>query len=59
MAQRRFEIRRDANGEGVNFGVYLVAGKAAGLYARRSRLATDRAAISVAVCIERADEAAR
>jgi hypothetical protein len=49
IAQRRFEARRDAAGQSVNFGVYLVAGRAAGLYARRSRTATDRGATSLAV----------
>jgi hypothetical protein len=52
VAQRRFEPRRDAAGEAVNFGVYLIAGRAAGLYARRARLATDRAAVNVAVCLD-------
>jgi hypothetical protein len=48
VAQRRFEPRRDAGGGAVNYGVYLVAGRAAGLYCRRSRWATDNAAESVA-----------
>jgi hypothetical protein len=51
VAQRRFEARRDAAGEAVNFGVYLIAGRTAGLYARRSRLATDRSAVNVPVCL--------
>jgi hypothetical protein len=49
VAQRRFEPRRDAAGEAVNYGVYLVAGRTAGLYARRSARATDRTAVNVAV----------
>jgi hypothetical protein len=52
IAQRRFDPLRDAAGQAVNFGVFLVAGRAAGLYARRSRLATDRAAVSIPVALE-------
>ncbi len=52
VAQRRFDAVRDDAGRAVNFGVYLIAGRAAGLYARRSRLATDRAALSLAVSLE-------
>jgi len=52
IAQRRFEALRDAAGQTVNFGVFLIAGRAAGIYARRSRLATDRAAVSVPVAIQ-------
>jgi hypothetical protein len=52
IVQRRFDPLRDAAGQAVNFGVYLIAGRAAGLYARRSRLATDRAAVSVPVALE-------
>jgi hypothetical protein len=48
IAQRRFEPRRDSEGCAVNFGVYLVAGRAAGLYCRRSARATDHEAVSVA-----------
>ena len=55
VVQRRFEARRDRAGEAVNFGVYLVAGRAAGLYARRSKGATDRAAINVPVCLQGAE----
>jgi Glutathionylspermidine synthase preATP-grasp len=51
IVQRRFEALRDAAGQAVNFGVYLIAGRAAGLYARRSRLATDRGAVSVPVAV--------
>jgi len=48
IAQRRFHPRRDAAGMAVNYGVYLVAGRAAGLYCRRSAGATDRTALSMA-----------
>jgi hypothetical protein len=47
IAQRRFIARCDGDGAAVNYGVYLVAGRAAGLYCRRARGATDRAALSV------------
>jgi hypothetical protein len=52
IVQRRFEALRDPDGQGVNFGVFLAAGRAAGLYARRSRLATDRTAVSLPVALE-------
>jgi hypothetical protein len=48
IAQRRFDARRDADGAAVNYGVYLVAGRAAGLYCRRSPWATDETALSAA-----------
>jgi hypothetical protein len=56
VAQRRFEPRRDADGTAVNYGVYLVAGRAAGLYCRRSRGATDRTALSEAAWLVPDDE---
>jgi hypothetical protein len=49
IAQRRFTARTTAAGEVVNHGVYLVAGQAAGLYARLSRGATDVGAVSAPV----------
>jgi hypothetical protein len=52
VAQRRFQPRRDAEGAAVNYGVYVIAGRAAGLYCRRSRGATDRTALSVAARLE-------
>ncbi len=48
VAQRRFSPRVDASGESVNFGVYVIAGRASGLYARTHQGATDRTARSVA-----------
>jgi hypothetical protein len=47
VAQRRFEPDRTPDGTAVNYGVYLVAGRAAGLYCRRARRATDGTALSV------------
>ena len=55
VVQRRFQprTRRDADvaGEVVNYGVYVVAGQAAGLYARAHVGGTDRAAQSAAVLV--------
>jgi glutathionylspermidine synthase len=52
IAQRYFHAREDDRGEAVNHGVYLVAGEAAGLYARVQQGATDERATSVPVVIE-------
>jgi hypothetical protein len=52
IAQRRFEPRRDAEGAAVNHGVYLVAGRAAGLYCRRSAWPTDNASLSTAARLD-------
>jgi glutathionylspermidine synthase len=49
IAQRFFDARRTADGDVVNHGVYLVAGRAAGVYARLSSGATDAAARSAAI----------
>ena len=49
IAQRFFDARRTPEGEVVNHGVYLVGGRAAGLYARLSSGATDAGARSAAV----------
>jgi glutathionylspermidine synthase len=46
IAQRRFLPERDRAGVAVNHGVYVVAGRAAGLLARLSAEATDRYAIT-------------
>lgn len=54
IAQRYFEARVNADGEVVNFGVYLVAGCAAGLYTRKHKGATTDEALSVATLVERA-----
>jgi hypothetical protein len=49
VAQRYFEARRAPDDRVVNHGVYLVAGRRAGLYARLSPGATDVGAVSAAV----------
>jgi len=52
VAQRYFEAHRDAQGEVVNWGVFVVAGEGAGIYARRSAEATDDTARSVATLVD-------
>jgi glutathionylspermidine synthase len=52
VAQRFFDARADAAGASVNHGVYLVAGEAAGLYARVQAGPTDDHALSAPVLIE-------
>jgi glutathionylspermidine synthase len=47
VAQRWFEVERSPAGEAVNYGVFLVAGEASGLYLRASAGATDASALSV------------
>jgi glutathionylspermidine synthase len=51
IAQRFFEARPNERGETVNLGVYLVAGEAAGIYARAQAGATDERALSVPVLV--------
>ena len=51
IVQRCFEPVRDASGCECNLGVYLIAGAACGLYARRSVGPTDVGALSTAVRI--------
>jgi glutathionylspermidine synthase len=57
IAQRYFETATDADGKTVNHGVYVVAGQAAGHYARVHEGATDIAALSAPVLV-RSGEAA-
>jgi glutathionylspermidine synthase len=52
VAQRRFRPLRDGDGAAANHGVYLVAGKAAGLYVRLSIGGTDRHALSTPVLVQ-------
>ena len=49
VAQRRFRPALDREGLAANHGVFLIGGKAAGLYTRVSAGATDAAAVSVPV----------
>jgi glutathionylspermidine synthase len=51
VAQRYFETEVSAAGESVNHGVYVIAGEAAGLYARVQRGATDTQALSAPVLV--------
>lgn len=51
VAQRYFAAETDERGAIVNYGVFLVAGKAAGLYARAQIGATDGRAESVPVLV--------
>jgi len=51
IVQRCFEPVRDSSGHECNLGVYLIAGAACGLYARRSVGPTDAGALSTAVRI--------
>jgi glutathionylspermidine synthase len=46
IAQRRFVARPNAAGEIANYGVYVVAGRAAGLFTRLQAGCTDRTAVS-------------
>jgi glutathionylspermidine synthase len=53
IAQRYFECETNAAGESVNHGVYVVAGQAAGIYARVQKGATDVASLSAPVLVRR------
>ena len=52
IAQRFFSAKTNSEGEVTNFGVYLVAGRAAGIYARVQKGPTDASALSVPVLVE-------
>lgn len=51
VAQRYFAAQRASNGEIVNYGIYLVAGEASGIYARVQDGPTDERALSVPVLV--------
>ena len=51
IAQRFFSAKTNEAGEVTNFGVYLVAGRAAGIYARVQKGPTDADALSVPVLV--------
>lgn len=51
IAQRRFEAARDSDGRATNHGVFLVAGRTTGVYARVSPHATDRRSLSAPMLI--------
>jgi glutathionylspermidine synthase len=52
VAQRYFAALPDATGAIPNFGIYLVAGQAAGVFTRVAFGPTDRSALSVATLVE-------
>jgi glutathionylspermidine synthase len=52
VAQRYFEALGPTAGEATNYGVYVIAGRAAGVYARVQAGPTDDRALSAAVLIE-------
>lgn len=51
VVQQYFAAREGTGGESINFGVYLVAGEASGVYARVQRGPTDHQALSAAVLV--------
>jgi glutathionylspermidine synthase len=51
IAQRYFEAHVDDKGQSVNYGVYLIAGEAAGLYTRMQTGPTDDTAVSAPVLV--------
>lgn len=51
VAQRRFDALTDEHGRETNYGVYVVAGRAAGVYTRTQRGATDDTALSAATLV--------
>jgi len=51
VAQRYFEANRNAVGDTINFGVYLVAGQAKALYARSQKGATDTTSLSLPIFV--------
>jgi len=54
IAQRHFDALPGGDGQVPNFGVYLVAGRAAGLFTRIEAGPTDRYALTVPVLVESA-----
>jgi hypothetical protein len=51
IAQRHFEAVRDARGRVPNYGVFLVAGRAAGLYLRLAEGSHDATALSAPILV--------
>jgi len=52
IAQRHFDAKRDARGRIANYGVFLVAGQAAGLYLRLADGAHDASALSTPILVK-------
>ena len=59
IAQQRFSPCRDEDGAAVNYGVYLIGGKAAGLFCRIQATATDRRAVAAPVLVARGPDQTR
>jgi len=53
IAQRRFSARADRTGQVGNFGVYVVEGRAAGLFTRLQAGRTDRSAVCAPTVVRR------
>lgn len=53
IAQQHFEAERDARGRIANYGVYLVAGRAAGLYLRVAEGPHDASSLSAPILVAR------
>jgi glutathionylspermidine synthase len=53
VAQRYFEAKRGADGVVDNYGVFVVAGEACGVYTRKDRGLTDPTALSVPTLVQR------
>ncbi len=53
VAQRYFNAQTNAQNEIINYGVFVIAGRTAGLYARAQAGATDAHALSVPVLVKR------
>jgi glutathionylspermidine synthase len=51
VAQRYFQAKENAQGETVNYGVFVLAGEAAGLYTRVQKGPTDETALSAACLV--------
>ncbi len=51
VAQRYFSAKLDAQKQAINYGVYVVAGRAAGIYARAQEGPTDARALSCPVLV--------
>lgn len=51
IVQRYFHAKQDAKGEAINYGVFVLAGEAAGLYARVQAGVTDDRALSAPVLV--------
>ncbi len=59
IAQRYFKAHTNELGESVNYGIYIVAGEAAGIYARIQDAPTDDQAVSAPALVRDADASRR